>query len=201
MRRWMAISGLLVLLLTLLMVVGVALARTRPNPMIAMGFGLCDGVPCYQGLVPGTTLWLDALKALNIKGQTESMIVPKDYGVFHIDLATIDEHVVSSKRKMTYLSLKDVEPQQALPTLGDLILFYGTPCGYRIFINGPNEIIFEMRDFSFLIYTTDGRIRPDLHVTGILLYRDPALCDARLPKWMGFRSLRHYQDTLEVLSR
>ncbi len=46
----------------------VSAAQDNENPLTRLGFNLCDGRPCFLGIIPGVTDWQDASSVLLAKG-------------------------------------------------------------------------------------------------------------------------------------
>src|SRR5579859_1776543 len=120
-----------VLMVGLFLLVGstIAYGRTNPgpNPLKELGFDLCDGNPCWQGIAPGVTDWSTARSIMRPLGGEE-----KDNIVAHLRLsgtsADGESEVTASKLReedsVTLITLDEATHS----TLGDIMALYGTPC-------------------------------------------------------------------------
>jgi hypothetical protein len=179
-----------------------ALAQ-RPNavsPVAAAGFGVCDGWPCFMGIVPGQTSWETTLRTLlpYLKPTTLTSAAGSD-GVFEVGLATGRFGTLAGAyAPPDYL---EFEPASVdFPTFGEFVLFYGEPCYVRIIARSRwmVRMAFFYPDLALHVVTTpDAHITPHHRVEVVLLTALPQACTADLERgstaWHGFAQAAHYR--------
>jgi hypothetical protein len=124
-RRTVGIG--LILLVICAGTIVVARANRGPDRLQAMGFGLCDGEPCWRGLKPGTD-WQKTQHVLPEVTESSSPIT--------VTFKGIDEYVTilvySSRDKKTVSSIILVaDLASSPPTVADLVQYLGYPCAVQ----------------------------------------------------------------------
>jgi len=113
----------------------VVLGRTGPGALEALGVGICDGAPCFMGILPGVTRWEDARAILAKNGgyiveiTSHAAFTDVYYSIHHLRL-TIDYYHATGHVTVIYI---EGETGAALPvTAGDVIRYLGLPCSALI---------------------------------------------------------------------
>ncbi len=188
--------------------VAVGLARARPVPDLADGLGLCEGVPCYMGIMPSRTSLGDAVALLGNR-----LTLRNDQAASTGRSGTHDRTVVRQGAP-NVVGIVQVEFQQPqMITLGELVALYGPPCkvswaDYQpyILITYPYLSALIKTDVSANTALIDQRSP----ISRVILYSpSPESCRGQVPQvdahperppqelalpWLGFASLKHYRN-------
>ncbi len=108
-----------------MMCVGMILiGRAQPQPEFFRYFGICEGVPCYMGIVPGQTTWDEAQRIIT---NTPNFSVYTDeintFSVFNPP-----QHIKFLVRENIVLVIDIRLDGNNTPALGNMILRLGYPC-------------------------------------------------------------------------
>lgn len=195
--RWIAGLGVVMLLLNCL-AVGYARFQRSSNAAAAIGFGWCDGVPCYKNLVPGKTSWAaTAGRNMDARDGQSSPYPP----------------VLSPSTDGMWLdTISILFPPDSPVAVGDIVQLYGAPCRVDLSISGNwSSIMLRYPHLDALVSTNQRYLSPDTPVDQISLSGagdnlvDPSSNPCRLDvlntieasgsarrPWHGFMSIHHY---------
>ncbi len=98
-----------------------------PNPLQTVGFELCTGIPCYEGLIPGVTQWFPAKAYMTDHGALDDP--SKDFLEFTVANEHITAGTPNGAKFLMYISVRDIRGAQTSTTLKDAIQLFGVPCG------------------------------------------------------------------------
>ena len=193
-RRTVGIS--LILLVICAGTIVVVRANRGPDRLQAMGFGLCDGEPCWRGLKPGTD-WQKTQHLIPEATESRSPIT--------VTFDGIDEYVTilvySSRDKKTVSSIiLEADLASSAPTVADLLQFLGYPCAVQpipdpgVEINRINLIYAQVRT---LIFQANSRLGLDSPIRSLTLEKPRASKPCAifyndLSPWYGFTSANVY---------
>jgi hypothetical protein len=189
-----------------------AQSRLPPNSLQSLGFDICNGKPCFRGLVPGRVSKDVAATVL-----AEFAVLDPTYGYWQafdgnkLYFNTSDVGIVSE------IVVTLAKPQV---TLGTVIAAYGIPCNVSIYpiqcntylsCSGWASMSFDYDAMHVGIILSAGtstvdRLSPDLSISGLSLVdpsqflRDADTCHLYHPDeigslktpWLGFTSIEHY---------
>jgi hypothetical protein len=162
-------------------------ASNQSNELQDLGFGVCDGDPCFMGIVPGKTSWDEAkliLKPYNIKQDFEDAA---DANVKDFRLI-----VYSSKGIINELIIQKDSSYGGLGvSLGSVIQQVGTPCAA---IADPRAANIFYPSMS-LYFARDGdRLRKETGISALsIMSKDIVLyCTNNKYHWKGFTLMNHY---------
>jgi len=129
---WRFLSWLLTLVLLGVFVTSAAIGagehQPSDSPLPALGYDLCDGFPCYLGMVPGLISWNAANE--RIAGYQQGDTTSQPLKLTRFIMPNAGGFLISNTPDLT-LSEVALSPRGysgEFPTLRDLLLFYGTPC-------------------------------------------------------------------------
>jgi hypothetical protein len=126
-RRVVTISIILVLSCTGVMVI--ARLNREPGRLEALGFGVCDGEPCFRGIRPGM-VWAEARAHYPKENQFE------DEYALSVDTVQNSMYIsITSSDDKQYVKAIDGRGSnyQGLPfNTGDIIMHYGIPCRLNV---------------------------------------------------------------------
>jgi hypothetical protein len=185
----------------LMLVLGVVLIGRASNPrnsLQALGFDLCNGIPCYMGMTPGVTAWLPVKNFMTERGALD------DPGKEYLEFTFADEHISAGApngaKYLTSISLHDQRDIQANSTLGDVLSLLGVPCGIGSeYFPGTVTVYYPTATVNVL--PERQQLTPDARVINVELidFKPTAINDdARLcgrqgqAPWLGFATLSYY---------
>jgi hypothetical protein len=141
------------LIALVLIILATAYGRTRVDAhnLAAFGLDLCDGKPCFLGITPGVTRWLDVPSYLRgypfrRSGEYNFTMRFTDYISAQID-RDLGGPAVSMISIYDSRTSKSSPPE--LPDVGSIVLKYGAPCW--VLLESHNQGIRQL-DVSRLIY-------------------------------------------------
>jgi hypothetical protein len=176
----------------LLCAVLVGRARTEPAPKIIDGLGVCQGMPCYMGVIPGRTTLKEArvmmpnLSVLEDHGRADG-----SYQGTHVTLNFGDAHRIS------HIKITFAHP----PTIATLLMLYGPPCKIRVYQYGLGLSV----EYPALYATLDEKPpAPQSEITQIIL-SESYLSRCAINKaegevpWLGLASVRRYLSAAAIV--
>jgi hypothetical protein len=212
-KRLLLITTSLCLMLMLL----TAAARSRARAIAGnynfepSGFGDCDGLPCFLGIIPGKTKLTTAVELASERGAVYKSDEPHFTVV--IDGKNVKVSAYYSEEYVDYV-ITSLDP----PLPIDVILErYGAPCGIRIDKPEPDRddtlhdaviglyfrgVSFHFRlpqwksdqlsphMFAYQVILEDSQLQGQYINCGSDLYGDPHTIGS---PWLGFTSYRRYQ--------
>ncbi len=173
-----------------------ARAPAGPSGLQRLGFGSCDGKPCFMGITPGLTLLPDAMADLETHGgQCETMRQQDSFGeprarcsVGELDTVLDYSHDTLIVRSLNVLRAPG-SPVAA--TVGDAVGYWGLPCGLsREPIAFSRFILLYPSVYLDLGYA-DKWISPGTGIDSILISASAVSCERSIP-WHGFTILERY---------
>jgi hypothetical protein len=181
----------------------IARGNREPGPLQALGFGLCDGEPCWRGIKPGID-WSEVRKRF------PAITYDGEYFVLPLNTAEIQEVVFQPSPDATKLDEITLRLFRAPPTLlGELVALYGRPCRIsfpdlyktRLMIDFVYPKLLVRYDDPVTANRLNGRLEShiplhDFPVSEIRIVDDaPMFCrrmfEDRGP-WQGFASFSTY---------
>jgi len=183
-------------------------ANSQPDQLQALGFGLCNGNPCYRGLTPGMTGWDKARKAATALGfEGNSAYLQLDNEVTAHWIVSI-EKALSDSLPVRSIEADDPPMGERDSYAGEVIALFGPPCGIEFLaVPGTYWISYPTLPVELGNHTLDA-FAP---IHSILLI-DPteesdllghALCGQSEPnhpfeyyRWVGFASNQKYRQQL-----
>ena len=132
---WMMITLLLTGFVTS---VAIAYGQRQPyqSPLPALGYAVCDGIPCFLGIVPGLTPWQNAkeqLAAFFASNVDDSTITLKWFTTTEVGGYIITSHrAYADDVEVSALTVMSLSRASSFPTVQELMLYYGTPCNVSI---------------------------------------------------------------------
>jgi hypothetical protein len=175
------------------------------SPLQAVGFGMCDTIPCFQGITAGVTKYGAATKLLSLYGdlteESHRAVVEVGGGA---GLITIGVEPEGST--VTYIEFF-VESNPRFPPIGDWVRQYGRPCG--VFYGGRfsgSDLVGLVYASNYVIFSQGSTaLSPNSHIAKIALvdpspiYGSQSLCTlprfgySRIIPWSGFASWEFYR--------
>ena len=178
--------------------------HSEPSTLETLGFGTCQGKPCFIGIAPGETKW-DGLKAsLPQKQEVRSVfsLVSNDQ---EIDFGT--QHFLGSVRNDFSPSIVTIMVIATLPDkrvirLRDVIQNYGFPCAVSSGVSG-NELLLMYAFMNIKSQTPNNRLEMEAPIDRITMVNGDVttpqykaqctLVKKMQTPWLGFASLENYQ--------
>jgi hypothetical protein len=169
-------------------------ASNQPNELQELGFGTCDGDPCFMGIVPGKTSWEDAdilLKRFNPSIQQEGWA---EYDERHL-------HVILREAK-NYVDMLDLSPIEYSHSFGItlqmLIQNMGVPCAVSYSTRGSIGPALYYPSFWVVVISNQDRIRPLDAIEEIYVAHSEESIGCKQTRasprkpWLGFTLLSRY---------
>jgi hypothetical protein len=198
--RFLRLVMILWLLITALVGSVTLYARTTSGAgeLQKLGFGMCEGKPCFMGITPGLTQLSDAMAQFEKNGGLcETMRKLSSLGELRAQCSVgeLDTILAYSPDTLIVRSLNVMKaPDGPISvTVGDAVGYWGLPCGFSR----------EPMPFSRFILTypyvyldlgyADQWISPGTWVDSILISSFAAPCDRDIP-WHGFTISERYVD-------
>ncbi len=191
-------SSLILVLATVTFAVHLTPKVSISPALQSLGFGVCDGQPCYKGIIPGKTKWADVERMLGQQANS-IMVDTGDGGTLWI---AQDPNQPLLTNKVTFIHQTSAGVSASAYRLGDLINLYGQPCGgMRYTVYGL--LLMLPKGVQITIGYDEDRVHPRLYLTD---FEITALdvCQFRsnsaqllVVKWSGFRNV-HYFDNPDV---
>jgi hypothetical protein len=199
----------LVLSSVLFVIAGVVVINGRrnptPDPLNALGFGVCQGEPCFRGIKPGTA-WAAVQELFPINEEIPYFDHPIGTdNVHHVSIIAANE-----SEKVTDIVVEREQRTSPLPfTIGTIVSHYGPPC--RIFFNYTNPTALQSLLLLYPSLTVSVvptapnnpaafRFRAEVHADEFAITAGNAdgTCDTPITRdfgpWQGFTSLDIYRD-------
>jgi hypothetical protein len=202
MRKLAVLSISLSIALAMLLAVTVAAARgvAVPNRLQRLGFGVCDGRPCFMGIVPGLTRPVDAYDAFEALGlPTEEIFI----GVTHVGYRVTLKDTISNTIFVRTLDLnRQIERIQmdfmtGVP-VGSIFRLFGAPCGAsnslfddRVVLYYPQATITIRLSPRDTIAAHSDVLTAILYFTGDHFPDARGLCTVTPGSWKGFGKVAH----------
>jgi hypothetical protein len=184
-------------------VVGIARTNAVPSRLQALGFGVCEGEPCWRGIKVGMR-WEEAKRRL------PEAIEQYEHGLLYLISALKSSEPVTIKMMasdgfVSFISVSQQGAASVFPLIkaGDIIVRYGPPCRVTIIpINfGPAQLRLHFPTLTIEVYhpirSSATRLRVDSGVYSFNVSReDNGACerstDTWIRPWYGFTSLMVY---------
>jgi len=182
---------LILWLLSVALIGGAALygrAHAEPNELQALGFGVCEGRPCFMGITPGVTTIESARGILDKVGATksqssyaidETIYYKGDLRIGYLDSADRIRHITVMNR------LGDSLPIRA----SNIMLHLGIPCRFAMSVS-TKELIMFYPHLAVGFDLQDEQMKLDTLAAYITIFRFN-LCDVT-SVWPGFTSSEQY---------
>jgi hypothetical protein len=199
MRRVMVL--ILVLAVLCAGAVVVARANRTPSPLQALGFGMCDGEPCWRGIKPGMK-W-EALKTVG----SARLGNPYEWSFRLNEQPPVAWISIGRSVDPNIIGTMSVLPDTVGPlpiSVSDWVIQYGPPCS--VLITGSQwRMMYPIMASSggFSSSATGGvYLSPETSLTNFHFWDiDQGLCRAIVPgvpespfrEWRGFASYETYQ--------
>jgi hypothetical protein len=183
--------------LTLLTMIPIAVGRARnePNELERLGFGVCEGRPCFMGIVPGVTS-SDEAEAFAKKrgGEVSGKYIIADSGEIGVAI-----HKTQDVMWVGMVQISAVRPM-TLSSAADFIQLYGVPCAVGIAYD-DKQIALRYPSMSVVVNSDQGIFTADMAIDRIILFihpRDHMCIHGRqesysVSPWLGFASWYRYR--------
>src|SRR5579859_5930336 len=159
-------SALLILLILTGQILPVSTRITgsvKKNPLVMLGFDRCAGDPCFLGIIPGKTSWLDTSSILLEHGFTKETLYyhkyePNDPFQTGINIS----RVLDNPRVTAWVDMYDPHNKYRV-TLADVLELYGLPCAVEsdykgsVWFSYPNILVHTLLE-NELSYTWSAPI-------------------------------------------
>ena len=177
---------------------------SEPSTLETLGFGTCQGKPCFIGIAPGVTKW-DGLKAYVAQKQEVHSVFSLVSNDQEIDFGT--KHFLGSVRNDFSPSIVTIMVIASLPNirvirLRDVFQMYGFPCAVSSGLNG-NELLLVYPFMNIKSETPNNRLEMEAPVDRITMVNGDVtapqykaqctLVQKTQTAWIGFASLENYQ--------
>src|SRR5258708_10462977 len=177
---------------------------SRAGELQALNLDTCDGNPCFMNITPGITRWRTAETVL---AKWDAMNA-YDTLIVHLDDVEIRTWPSFDRSKVWLISVRR-RPNEAVSTLGEVLMRYGSPCAVRL-IGLPYQSMLLYPRISVTTAPVQGRFSPSSPVYDIqlvepsFLFKSPSdLCGKfdQMPviPWAGFASVAYYQARLRSI--
>jgi hypothetical protein len=170
-------------------VIAFAQALGGDNPLQAYGFEVCDGKPCFMGVMPG----MDLTKAQALLQARGVSIPPPESRIeVHIDSGLVaiypnKDHKIVSEISLELLGEK---ARNQFPALGNMILQYGQPCR----VLAPDYTIVVWYPHSRIVARTVGdRLGLQFKLLSIFMNNKDNCFREDEARWAGFTTLARYR--------
>jgi hypothetical protein len=178
--------------------------HSEPSTLETLGFGTCQGKPCFIGIAPGVTKW-DGLKE-NVAQKQEVRSVFSLVSIDQeIDFGT--EHFLGSVRNDISPSIVTIMVIATLPDkrvirLRDVVQIYGFPCAVSSGVTG-HELLLMYPFMNIKSETPNNRLDIEAPIDRITMVNGDVtapqyktqctLVKKTQTAWIGFASLENYQ--------
>jgi hypothetical protein len=177
------------------------------NKLAGFGIGVCAGMPCYRGIVPGQTSWddvrtyLDGAKIAVDDGSTIAVTLA-DRIELELYQDAGDPPIVETIRVSDY-TVVDMMPTD-FPSLGHFLRMYGTPCLVIVDASDPARVHVSQLMYPTLALSLSSTepFLPSARVRSAWIFStNPDLCTNEFNKaaglsWAGFATPTRYFDTM-----
>lgn len=188
---------MLFLVLAILCLIVITLSRlvAPPDELQTLGFGSCEGEPCYRGIVPGITRWSDA----KARFATDTNLSVDSSGV-EIIASDVRTRLLSDLSRDRVTSVEGII---AVPA-GAIIAHYGLPCRVRLEFYGNDDWAMQMQYPSLTVIISllaSHRVGARSHAVFITLGADHYLMGTQLKarnecggtlNWKGLTTIKRY---------
>lgn len=203
MRKFLILSAFSFGLCLFILTGMTAFRRIQPvgKELRQAGFDVCDGVPCFMGIVPQQTSLQATLQNLS-PYLKPTVLISQDLsdGVFDVSYATGRFGALSDGFGATdYVEMGNF--QASFPTLGNFLLLYGQPCYIRIWEFRPGTVRTTLF-YPGLVLTVVGasaqHLSPQQPIETLSLIRVANVCYDPLSRvehsdWRGFTAVNMYR--------
>jgi hypothetical protein len=193
--RFARLIIVLMVTLTLLTVIPIAVGRARnePNELEALGFGVCDGRPCFMGIVPGVTTWIEAVS-----------FVKKHGGIDSTKYLSLDIHSLGvafyPTEDLSLVGGIQLEPSQIQIPVGQVFQLFGVPCSIIVDrgMITPNGVTLRYHSMSVTVEDY-GLFSPSSYIARGFIHIRSDLCVhqddefVNFSPWIGFASHSRYR--------
>jgi hypothetical protein len=158
-------------------VVLVARANWTPSRLQTLGFGMCNGDPCWQGLKAG----------MEWNKPVVSRMIGDGLGPFF----EITYGISSDTPLIGTLYVKQVREHPQPMTAGEIISFYGPPCNVLNFGNVLYMIYPTMVVEIYLVYSPPVYVSPNTTIVNLYMFvsaPDRCVNRTQFSSWHGFTS-------------
>jgi hypothetical protein len=179
-------------------VVGIVRVNGGQDRLQAMGFGVCDGEPCWQGIRVGMD-WEEAERL----GHDAVQIRPRMYFGFSTVTESINVQIDPTENGKSVLGIalevSSIAPQLSITT-ADIIRLFGSPCLIAMYDDFP-DIQYSMFIYPQLqagFYLRSSRLQLDSPVGWVTISKptEPNACMDRKrdqnSSWRGFTTVQIY---------
>jgi hypothetical protein len=186
--------------LVVLLITTLAYARRSSATQVGqVGFTLCDGYPCYDGITPGLTTWAQA-KMIFSEAARESL--NSNFSILTLDENSAPISFYSHGSMVGFIGANYWKAKTPI-TVGQLMIIFGLPCAVRMVVDdrGTPTFIQALHYPTTTVFVSyAARLTPQASVTLINVYK-PSLgsqCYAgadsqtALAPWEGFATAPHY---------
>lgn len=180
-------------------------AEQLQTSLQALGFDLCDGVPCFQGILPGKTTWDEMTEIASRSTYTQTV-----FNARSVVLRLPDGDLTYSRALTDRLLPGFTYIGRFAPVgmrLGDFVRLYGSPCRVQPTDFATGQFVSVMFSSMWLeVAVQNGRVNPTSRVIRFSVPspalaargRDESQCLIVYPKlsdsdWRGFATLSHYR--------
>jgi hypothetical protein len=164
---WLMAIGLSATTILMCATMVLALSHSERRILQKLSLGLCEGVPCFVGIVPGRTSWASA-GALAVAGWRHWTDADGSNLIFKPDAMNSPIHLYQSATGDTVGTIS-INPLRDSLAIGEIINAYGPPsCVHRF---GPpiNLVVFHYPSLQVLVDFTGHHLSPVSMVRSILL--------------------------------
>jgi hypothetical protein len=151
------------------------------------GFEVCDGLPCYMGVMQGME-WKKALIAWEAHGGTS------DGELRNNDVLAYIGPDQESKTVLGLELLFMARPKRQPPRLGSIIVQYGSPCG--ILFRGTIFVVFYPK-IMFNFHVKNMRITTQETATSSFFPATDNCSVKGIRRWLGFTTIDHYPHDID----
>jgi hypothetical protein len=171
-------------------------ASDQPNELQELGFGVCDGDPCFMGIVPGETKWEDAMAILRKYDVQEAQTT----GAGRSASITLRGLKIDFLSYGDYLTILDIQPpytgDRHIVFLRNVIQQMGTPCAVGFLSQDSPRIFYPSMWVD--VSASDGQLHLETELDGLLMQPKDAVLrckstpDFPFEQWKGFTTLNRY---------
>ncbi len=174
-----------------------ARAASRPGDLQGLGFGMCDGRPCFMGITPGLTTLPDAMAYLEKNGgRNEALGFQYSVGERRVQYALGELTVILdySPETLVVQTLNVMLPGVAVQVkVGDVVRYWGLPCGFSRESMRFTRFVLAYPYLYLDLGYADQWIGPGTWVHSIGINPSVVPCDGAIP-WHGFVQSEWYQN-------
>jgi hypothetical protein len=161
------------------------------NPLLALGFDTCAGKPCFMGITPGVTSWLD-IELLAGKGRRFTYEALLGWSG-RLQFEAFNPLGVANTDSPSDLSIGWY--QQPIGDVHEFVLLYGMPCQVQVGRRGITTYVLVYPSILVTAESVADRVSLSSPVRHFIITERTNNCNLQAQarkQWTGFQHLQRY---------